>query len=197
MEDLKGKRTEERGEQMDSFQGRFLVAARHQLDPNFAKTVILVCGHTKHAAFGVVVSRSREGDNWAAPRNARLRSAGMARLFEGGPVTGPLMALHTGAFAGERQILPGVFFSRREQNVLTLMRRLAHSCRIFTGYVGWGSGQLDFEVQRGTWRVVPATPEQIFEQDSNLWEQLSVQASRLQLQSMFHIRHFPLDPLLN
>jgi hypothetical protein len=44
---------------------------------------------------------------------------------------------------------------------------------------------------------VPATPEQIFLSDNDLWEELSQQVSRLQLRRMFNIRHIPADPLLN
>jgi putative transcriptional regulator len=182
---------------MNSFKGQFLVAARHQLDPNFAKTVILVCAHTEKTAFGVVVSRSREGNDCLRQSSAAWCRPGKAKLVRGGPVTGPLMAIHSRALFGEWQILPGVFFSRKEKNVLALMRRSERLCRIFTGYVGWGPGQLDDEVQQGTWRVVPATSEQVFQGDSELWERLSDVASRMQLRSMLSIRYIPLDPLLN
>jgi putative transcriptional regulator len=182
---------------MNSLKGQFLVAAQRQLDPNFAKTVILVCAHTEKTAFGVVVSRLRDGSDPSRQRSGTWCRPGKATLYRGGPVTGPLMAVHTRARFGEWQILPGVFFSRKENNVLALMRRSERLCRIFTGYVGWGQGQLDDEVQQGTWRVVPATPEQVFQADSDLWQQLSVLASRMQLRSMLRIRYFPLDPLLN
>jgi putative AlgH/UPF0301 family transcriptional regulator len=56
---------------------------------------------------------------------------------------------------------------------------------------------LDYEVQQGIWRVVPAAPEQIFSENRDLWEQLSRQASRLQMRMMFHINYIPADPLLN
>ena len=41
---------------MNSFQGHFLVAAPHQLDPNFVKAAILVVEHTDRGAFGVIVN---------------------------------------------------------------------------------------------------------------------------------------------
>ena len=107
------------------------------------------------------------------------------------------MAVHTQASVAERQFLPGVFFSAKEKNVLPLMGQSRHACKVFTGYAGWGPGQLDYEVEQGVWRVVPATPEQIFSDGRDLWEQLSRQVSRLQLQTMFHIKHIPADPLQN
>jgi putative transcriptional regulator len=182
---------------MNSFQGHFLVAAARHLDPNFVKAAILIVKHGQRGAFGVIVNDTRRESIRSPQRNSRWRSRSRVKLCFGGPVTGPLMAVHTKASLGERQLLPGVFFSSKEKNVLPLMGQAQHPCRIFTGYAGWGPGQLDYEVEQGIWRVVPATPEQIFSDGNDLWQRLSQQASRLQLQSMFHIKHIPLDPLLN
>jgi putative transcriptional regulator len=182
---------------MSSFQGHFLLAASHQLDPNFAETVILVAGHTQRAAFGVIVNRSMGETQRLQRRIALQRYSGMARFFSGGPVTGPLMAVHTHESLAERRLLSGVFFSAKERNVLAIMRQSRGCCKIFTGYAGWGPEQLDYEVDQGIWRVVPALTEQIFSGDYDLWEQLSSQASRCLLRTMFNIRYIPLNPLLN
>jgi putative transcriptional regulator len=182
---------------MNSLQGHFLVAAARHLDPNFVKTAILIVRHSQRGAFGVIVNDTRRESLRSPQRNSRWRSASRVKLCFGGPVTGPLMAVHTHASLGERQLLPGVFFSSKEKNVLPLMGQAEYACRVFTGYAGWGPGQLDYEVEQGIWRVVPATPEQIFSDSHDLWQRLSQQASRLQLRTMFHIKHIPLDPLLN
>jgi putative transcriptional regulator len=182
---------------MESLQGHFLIAAPHQLDPNFVRAVILVIEHTHRAAFGVIVNGPSEESCRLQHRISRRRSLGRVRLSCGGPVTGPLMAVHTQASLGERQLLPEVFFSGQKKNVRTLIWRAERPCKIFAGYAGWAPGQLEYEVEQGVWRVVPATPEQIFAEDCDLWEQLSRQASRLQLRIMFNIKHIPADPLLN
>ena len=182
---------------MKSYQGHFLVRAPHQLDPNFVKAAILVVGHNDKGSFGVIANSAGEESCRLQQRNCRWCSPGKLKFFFGGPVTGPLMAVHTKASLGERQFLPGVFFSGKEKNVLALMRQAKQPYKIFIGYTGWGPGQLDYEVKQGIWRVVPATPEQIFSEDSDLWEQLSRQVSRLQLRVMFNIKHIPADPLLN
>ena len=182
---------------MNSLQGHFLVAAPHQLDPNFVQAIILVVEHTNRGTFGVIVNGTRKERSRLQQRNCGWCPPNKLGFFCGGPVTGPLMAVHTKASLGERQLLPGVFFSGKEKNVLTLMRQIAQPCKIFVGYAGWGPGQLDYEVEQGIWRVVPATPGPIFSEDSDLWERLSRQASRLQLRLMFNIKHIPADPLLN
>jgi len=182
---------------MGSWQGHFLVAAPHQLDPHFAGTVILVVEHSDDGAFGVILNCPREQSGCIRQQHSSRRLSTVAQLHFGGPVTGPLMAVHTKASLGERQLLPGVFFSGKEKNVLTLMRQAEQPCKIFIGYAGWGPGQLDFEVEQGIWRVAPATAEQIFSDSDDLWEQVSRQASRLQLRVMFNLKHIPADPLLN
>jgi putative transcriptional regulator len=182
---------------MKSLQGQYLVAAPYQLDPNFMKTAILVVEHTRRGAFGVVVNGASEESRRFAQCNAGMRSASKVTFFCGGPVTGPLMAIHTRASLGERLLLPGVFFSGKEKNVLALMWQAEQPCKIFMGYAGWGARQLEYEVEQGVWRVVPATPEQIFCDDSELWEHLSRQASWRQLRSVFNLRYIPADPLLN
>jgi len=182
---------------MNSLQGHFLVAASHQRDPNFIHAAILVVGQTGRGAVGVIVNGASKECSRFQQRNCRWRSPQRLRFSFGGPVTGPLMAVHAKASLGERELLPGVFFSAKEKNVFALMWQAEQPCKIFLGYAGWGPGQLDYEVQQGVWRVVPAAPEQIFCEDRDLWEQLSSQASRLQLRIMFHMRHIPADPLLN
>ena len=46
--------------------------------------------------------------------------------------------------------------------------------RLYIGYAGWAPGQLDYELARGSWRVVPATDELVFaEAPRELWKQLA------------------------
>jgi putative transcriptional regulator len=182
---------------MNSYQGHFLVATPHQLDPNFVKTVILVVDHHPRGAFGVIVNDARAMRSLLRLGSVGRRFSERFRPAYGGPVTGPLMAVHMNESSGERQLLPGVFFSGKRKVVLKLIWQTEQPCKVFIGYAGWGPRQLDFEVERGMWRVVPATPEQIFSETDDLWERLSWQASRRQLRSLFHIRHIPAYPGLN
>jgi putative transcriptional regulator len=183
---------------MSSLQGHFLVAAPHQAKPNLVEAVVLVVEHTDRGAFGVVLNSPWEEDDVPPGRRdhqpAHLDSAA---TFLGGPVTGPLMAVHTEALAGEIEILPGVFFSAKEENVHPVMQQTEQPYKIFTGYVEWGTGQLDDEVQQGIWRIVPATGEQIFSDGQDLWERLVRQALPLQLHDLFDPRHISTNPLFN
>jgi putative transcriptional regulator len=45
--------------------------------------------------------------------------------------------------------------------------------RAYVGYAGWSPGQLDDEVARGDWHVVPAEPGQVFDPAmGDLWDRL-------------------------
>ena len=179
---------------MYSFQGQFLVAARHQHDPNFVETVILVVEHSDQGAFGVIVNCPRTTPQ--IPRTEQPLS-GKARLYFGGPVTGPLMAVHDDASFAEHEILPGVFFAGKEENVVPLMRQTKQPCKVFTGYAGWEPGQLEYEIEQRVWRVVPGTAERIFSKSDELWEELSKEVMERQLREMFNVKHIPADPQWN
>ena len=109
------------------------MAAPHQLDPNFVKATILVIEHTNRGSFGVIVNGTGRESSRFQHRNFTWCSPEKLRFFFGGPVTGPLMAIHTKESSGERQFLPGVFFSAQEKNVLSLMRHAERPCKIFSG----------------------------------------------------------------
>ena len=112
-------------------------------------------------------------------------------------MTGPLMAVHTDESFAEIEVLPGVFFAGREKNVLALMRSREQPCKVFTGYTGWGPGQLEHEVEDGIWRAIPATAVKIFSNADNLWEGLLRQAFDSLLRVMCNIKHIPSDASLN
>ena len=183
---------------MKSLQGHFLVAAPHQLDPNFVEAVILVLEHVDRGAFGVIVNCPRDRhEKISQQRSTKPRWPEGPRLYFGGPVTGPLMAVHTDEFFAEIEVLPGVFFAGREKNVLALMRSREQPCKVFTGYAGWGPGQLEHEVEYGIWRAIPATAAEIFSNGDNLWERLLRQTFDSLLEVMCNIKHIPSDASLN
>jgi putative transcriptional regulator len=179
---------------MKSLQGHFLVATPHQLDPNFFEAVVLVVEHADTGAFGVIVNCPKNWhDGIEQQRRIKPRWVKGPRLHFGGPVIGPRMAVHTNNSLAEVELLPGVFFAGRRKNVRALMRSREQPCKVFTGYTGWGSGQLERELDNGTWQAIPATAAEIFSSGNDLWERLLRQASDLRLAVMCNIKHVPSD----
>jgi len=183
---------------MKSLQGCFLVAGTHQHDPDFVETVILVVEHSDQGAFGVILNCPRKRDQTSPEkRRAEQPLSGNARMYFGGPVIGPLMAVHADESFAEHEILPGVFFAGKEENVFPLIRQEKHPCKVFTGYTGWVPGQLEHEIEQGVWRVAPAAADQILFSSDRLWEELTRQVFEIQLPVLFHVNPIPVDPQWN
>jgi putative transcriptional regulator len=66
--------------------------------------------------------------------------------------------------------------------------------RIFAGYAGWGTEQLEAEIEEGSWYVVPSTPSDVFSTEP---ESLWARVLRRQPGELAWVSTRPLDPTLN
>ena len=173
------------------------VAAANLLDPNFSRTVVLLCEHTPEGTFGLVLNRALPlrlsdvtGDDlgWDAP------------LHRGGPVQeNTLHFVHRrpDLELESHEVMPGLFWGGNFDKASQLLKYKEADpadFRFFVGYSGWGEGQLDEELKRDSWYLRRARPELVFADDvANLW--------RLALRGMGHdyaiLAGFPDDPRLN
>jgi putative transcriptional regulator len=156
---------------VDSLKGQLLVAGPGLLDPNFWRTVILVGEHSEEGALGVVLNRASETTvQEAAPELAQLAD-GMGRIHVGGPVQ-PSAVVVLADFVEPRDddalVVESVGFLPAEVDPdgLGELRR----ARVYVGYAGWGPGQLDDELDEGSWIVEPARADDVFtEEPEELW----------------------------
>jgi putative transcriptional regulator len=183
---------------MSSLRGHLLVAAPDHPNPNLVEAVILVVEHMDCGAFGVILNGPRQhGDRIVGEGSVQQRYLESTTTYPGGPVAGPLMAVHTDEAVAEVELFPGVYFSVKEDAVHALRQQSQEPYKVFTGYVGWEGEQLDEEVQQGLWRIVFATAEDVFAEGDDLWERLLRQAFPLQLHELFDPRHISANPLVN
>src|SRR4051812_1547301 len=71
---------------MESLRGQLLVAGPTLLDPNFRRSVVLICEHTEDGALGLILNRATPIEvTDAVPELAELLGD-QARLWAGGPV---------------------------------------------------------------------------------------------------------------
>lgn len=156
---------------MDSLRGQLLVAGPSLIDPNFRRTVILVGEHNEEGALGVVLNRPAPVSvGEVAPPLADLVDAGDP-VFLGGPVQPEsavvLADVEHPDFAG-LIVFGSIGFLTGEVN--PQQREGIRRARVFAGYAGWGGGQLEAEMEVGSWIVEPAVPEDVFsEQPEKLW----------------------------
>jgi putative transcriptional regulator len=159
---------------MESLGGSLLLAGPALWDPNFRRAVVLVGHHDDDGAVGVVLNRASEVDvAAAAPPLADLVGPG-ERVFVGGPVQ-PRSAVVVADF--ERpEIAEVIAFGSigflpdgMDAEHIGRLRR----ARVFAGYAGWGPGQLEREIEEGSWIVEGARPEDVFtDRPDELWSDI-------------------------
>ena len=148
---------------MESLRGHLLIAGPRLLDPNFWRTVVLVGEHTEEGALGIVLNRSSETSVDEALPELALLAEEMGTVHVGGPVQ-PSAVVVLADFAeaddAESLVVESVGFlpAEIEPDALGELRR----ARVYVGYAGWGPGQLDGELEEGSWIVEPAKPDDVF-----------------------------------
>jgi len=183
---------------MQNLKGHLLVASPHLLDPNFVKTVVLLIHHSDEGAFGVVLNRPADNtikEIWEQVGETPCES--QRRINVGGPVAGPLMAIHTDEHLAEMEILPGLYFAAQRDHLEKLLRQTDGPLRVFVGHSGWGGGQLENELKEGAWLTTPATVDNVFADDAELWRKVAQHIGESILASALKIKHVPIDPSVN
>lgn len=156
---------------MDSLRGHLLIAGPSLVDPNFWRTVVLVGEHSEEGALGVVLNRASDAAVDETVPELAILADDLGQVHVGGPVQPSAIVVLADFLEPERAaslVLDSVGFLPAEVDPTTLgeLKR----ARVFAGYAGWGPGQLDGELEEGSWIVEPALPEDVFTSDPEaLW----------------------------
>jgi putative transcriptional regulator len=145
-------------------------------DPNFARTVVLLCDFLPEGAFGLVLNRPTD---LPASEMVRLEPPVMRGnalpLFIGGPVQPERGWILVGDPPDEsdfRTVIDGLYLSTSPQ----LLRRVLEArpeprARVVAGYAGWGPGQLDEELAQSAWLMADVQLDLVFDVDASvMWE---------------------------
>lgn len=168
------------------------------LDPNFARSVVLLIEHSEEGALGVVLNHPAENtvkELWDEVSQGDCES--LEQVNMGGPVSGPLIVLHTDESASEMKILPGLYFSAARENLEKIVTQTARPFRVFVGHSGWGGGQLEDELEEGSWLTAPAKADHVFHDDRDIWKEITHQIGESILTSALKIKNVPIDPSVN
>jgi putative transcriptional regulator len=158
----------------------FLLSMPQMLDPNFSRTVVLLCRHSaEEGAFGLVLNRplvtsGRVVINLDPPAETDRE----LQLWIGGPVEPERSWILVGEDASENperprmQITDDLYISTDPD----LLRQLvepsppAHA-RLIVGYSGWGPGQLEEELESSSWLMSDIDRRLIFNTPpEKMWE---------------------------
>ena len=179
------KTTDDAAGPLTTLRGKFLLAGGNLIEPNFARTVILIVRHDAEGALGLVVNRPLGVTLDEACGEAVTAARGVeVPLFHGGPCAAQLMgAIHgVGELeaalsedeASSEPVAPGLWFTAEPQALVALMGRVRQSLsaeegaaervavKFAAGHAGWGAGQLEAELLEGSWQVCDAPPADIF-----------------------------------
>jgi uracil-DNA glycosylase family protein len=170
----------------ESFRAALLLSMPQLQDPNFARTVVLLCDYGPEGAFGLVLNRPTE---MPASEMVRLEppvtGGNDMPLWIGGPVEpqrGWILlgedpaadtASHAATSPGEcKFIRDGLYLSTS----LAILRDVleaspAPRARVLAGYAGWGPGQLDDELAQSAWLLADIDLDIVFDMPAAaMWE---------------------------
>ena len=183
---------------MKSIQGQFLVASRSLKDLNFYQTIVLMIQHNDEGALGLVLNRPTDSgiaEVWEMLSEEPCKEGDA--IYLGGPVPGPLIALHDHPDLGDGLgVIDGVYMATEREQLNRLVNSRPKNMRLFSGYSGWAGGQLEQEIEMGGWLTATATRTQIFSEDSTLWSRVTERISLNVLGEDLR-RRMPDDPSLN
>lgn len=186
---------------MGSLRGRLLVATPAIESGPFQRSVVFLLDHDGDGALGVIVNRPLDSDvdavlpGWVDVVNAPVC------LFEGGPVAMD-SALAVGVLPDpEPEVGPPLGWRRMDGRVGLVDLEgpppgtgVLRGVRVFAGYAGWSSGQLEDELAEGAWLVAEARDNDLLSpQPETLWREVLLRQDG----DLRYWATFPDDPHVN
>jgi putative transcriptional regulator len=152
---------------LDAPNAVLLVAKPGMLDPTFRETVVLASQSEDSSTVGVILNR---------PTQRKHEQTGEPLWFGGPVMQQVIVSLYRSAeppTAPAFHVLKGIYLSMHPE-----AWRVGNSRRLYMGFSGWAPGQLETELARDSWFVLPASAEILFRADTTgMWEEL-VQKAR-------------------
>jgi len=166
-------------------------------DPNFERTVVLLCEHNDDGSFGFVINKPS-----ILKVNDVIEDIRVVEdiVFVGGPVQqDTLHFLHRNTpVENAVKIQEGIFWGGTFESLMVELdtgRLKTSDIRFYLGYSGWGQGQLDKELEEDSWIVCDfVTDELLFDTEpAAIWKKaLGSMGGRFSVYS-----NYPVDPRLN
>lgn len=153
-----------------------LLAEPFMLDPNFKRAVIFICEHQMDGSLGFILNKPldmtvneliADFPEFAAP------------VYYGGPVqTDTIHFLHNAGdlLDDSAEVAPGIYWGGDFEQLKALIRSgliEPRDIRFFVGYSGWTFGQLEEEMEYGSWVISDYHPNYVFTTKTNrLWQKV-------------------------
>lgn len=182
---------------VDITPGLLLISDPFLKDPNFTRSVVLVCDHQTEGSFGFVLNKKYD-----QPLGELINDLEGFNfpIFYGGPVqVDTVHFLHNrpDLIEGGMEILDGIYWGGDFDVVVDLIKEKqigTKDIRFFIGYSGWGEGQLAEELNTKSWITRPASQQIVFYKNA---EQIWKEALKDLGGEYSQMVNYPLDPQLN
>ncbi len=164
-----------------------LIAKPTLLDPNFARTVVLVTQAQDASTVGVILNRPLPAKLQQFLPNDSAAANYKDSVYEGGPVMRQVILAvfraNTVPAAPAFPVLKGIYMTMHPENIKALLadpaRGERRSYRLYVGFSGWAPRQLESEFARDGWHVLPADAATVFRKDTEgMWEELLRKATK-------------------
>lgn len=154
-----------------------LLLAMPQLDdPNFARTVVLLCREDEEGAMGLVLNRRSDTPvSSIVDFDPPLTGDNGTRVWIGGPVEphrGWLLLGHDPHSAEAMRVADDLFLSASMHVLRAVVETpRPRPCRFLLGYAGWGEGQLGAEIAASSWLCAEVSRDIVFDTAAeDMWE---------------------------
>lgn len=154
-----------------SFANHFLIAMPTLRDPNFARTVTLICEHSSEGAMGIVINRSTDLRLGDVLQQMEIDGSGSHNrempVYVGGPVQnnrGFVVHEPLGSWESTLAVTPNLGVSTSRDILVALAANTGPQRFLLAlGYAGWAAGQLEREIAENTWLSGPADHQILFD----------------------------------
>ncbi len=177
--------------------GDLLISEPFLPDPNFERTVVLLCEHNEDGSFGFILNKP----SLLKYSDVMEDSSYDEILYVGGPVEQDTMhVLHAmgDLLEGSIQLGNDVYWGGNFEQLQIMINNNQidpAAFKFFLGYSGWSAGQLEMELQEKTWIISnQARKDQVFDtKPDKLWKNvLNEMGGKYKM-----ISNYPIDPRLN
>lgn len=159
------------GGRLDALSPGLLVASPQLKDPFFAHTVVLLCRHEDDGAMGVVINRPTEMPmvDVLSEVPFDLDEVEDRMVMWGGPVEPSRGTIVFRTEMPDDEEFLDIEDRVRVSGSMEVLKRLVRDDPdsddwfLALGYAGWGPGQLDREIEEGSWIVLPVEAATMFE----------------------------------
>lgn len=178
--------------------GNILIAKPFLGDPNFERSVVILCEHNEQGSFGFVLNQLSSYTLQDIIEDEETYT--QAPIYIGGPVEqNTLHFIHRlgDVIEDSQKVVDDLYWGGNYEQIKTLLnigKIEEKDIRFFVGYSGWAAGQLDRELEEDAWVITTTEAAFIFDTPADkFWRSI------LRNMGGKHriLSNYPIDPRLN